>query len=89
MITRMTVTICHMIEALCNFSCWSCIGMRRDKANKGQTISLNDECEKKGEVLRLIMHAFGFLNEYTREDRDIYVEINWENIKPGGKSYIS
>ena len=57
--------------------------MRRDKANDGQKISIGEGCESKGEVIHQIMHAFGFLNEHTREDRDIYVEINWENIIPG------
>ncbi|XP_065061447.1 zinc metalloproteinase nas-6-like [Rhopilema esculentum] len=68
--------------------CWSFIGLRKDKEKVGQKVSIGDGCEKKGEVIHQIMHAFGFLNEHTREDRDIYVEINWENILPDKKKYF-
>ena len=30
-----------------------------------------------------IMHAIGFWHEQSRPDRNLYVEVLWENIKDG------
>lgn len=35
-----------------------------------------------GTVLHELMHVLGFMHEHTREDRDEFVEIHWDNIIP-------
>ncbi|XP_055350708.1 hatching enzyme 1.2-like [Paramacrobiotus metropolitanus] len=46
-----------------------------------QTISLSNACLKHhGDVQHEIMHTLGFLHEQSRQDRDNYVIINWDNI---------
>ena len=37
-------------------------------------------------VIHELLHAAGFWHEQSRRDRDRYVQVLYENIKPGGKS---
>ena len=32
-------------------------------------------------VYKEVMHILGFYDEHNREDRDEYIDINWNNIK--------
>lgn len=48
----------------------------------GQPLKLDERCEFKGSILHELMHAIGFYNEHQRPDRDEYITINWDNIKP-------
>lgn len=36
-----------------------------------------------GEITHEVMHILGFSHEHTRPDRDRYVTVLWDNIKPG------
>jgi hypothetical protein len=37
----------------------------------------------EGQILHEIMHILGFSHEHVREDRDQYITVMWDNIKPG------
>ncbi|XP_077442589.1 hatching enzyme 1.2-like [Stigmatopora argus] len=42
-----------------------------------------NSCIRKGVVQHEVLHALGFHHEQVRSDRDDYVQIYFENIKPG------
>jgi hypothetical protein len=58
--------------------CWSYVGMQGGK----QDLSLADGCGF-GATVHELGHAWGLWHEQSREDRDSYVTINWQNIQAG------
>lgn len=50
-----------------------------------QDILLNPEECQFGKILHEMLHAIGFIHEHSREDRDKYVNIHWDQIKEGAK----
>jgi hypothetical protein len=58
--------------------CWSYVGMRGSR----QDLSLADGCEF-GATVHELGHAWGLWHEQSREDRDSYITINWQNIEAG------
>lgn len=58
--------------------CWSAVGMQGGQ----QVISLGTGCGF-GQAVHEIAHAVGLWHEQSREDRDRFVRIRWENIQPG------
>ena len=68
-------------------SCYSSVGMTR---RRNQEISLRKRgCRNKAFATREILHALGFFNEHSRTDRDEYITINYENIRPVARSIFS
>jgi hypothetical protein len=58
--------------------CWSQVGMRGGK----QVVSLGPTCSR-GSAIHEIGHVAGLWHEHSRQDRDQYVRILWENIQAG------
>ena len=71
------------------FSCKTTYGRReKDFEEKvlGHEILIStatNGCAFMGGVLHQILHALGFAHEHARDDRDKYVEVHSDNIKPG------
>jgi hypothetical protein len=61
--------------------CWSYIGRR----GGGQLVSLAKNCST-GSAIHEIAHALGIYHEQSRQDRDNYVKVLWNNIEQGKES---
>ncbi|XP_056419826.1 embryonic protein UVS.2-like isoform X1 [Hyla sarda] len=60
--------------------CWSYAGKMGGK----QIVSLSMAgCIKYNLIQHELMHALGFYHEFTRNDRDDYIDVMWDNISPG------
>ncbi|XP_053667785.1 hatching enzyme 1.2 [Anopheles marshallii] len=64
--------------------CWSSVGMTGGK--QAVNLQIPGCTTLVGTVMHEMMHALGFLHEQNREDRDSWVKIRYENIKPDTKN---
>ena len=65
--------------------CRSEIGMFSGKTP--QSLYLGNGCIKKENIAHLLLHALMLNHEHERPDRDKYIEILENNIKPGKQKY--
>ncbi|KAL0867876.1 hypothetical protein ABMA27_008566 [Loxostege sticticalis] len=66
-----------------------CVHSNEKKTNKGvQMVVFGYDCLSQGEIIHEVMHQLGFSHEHTRPDRDQYITILWNNIKPGYRKYF-
>lgn len=65
-----------------NSGCWSSVGKQggRQSVNLQGNVCLRNQI---GTAIHEMMHALGFTHEQNRYERDDYVDVLWENIKPG------
>ncbi|XP_018026654.1 zinc metalloproteinase nas-14 [Hyalella azteca] len=65
-----------------SYQCYSSVG----RVGGEQPLSLGLFCSlawDRGNIYHELLHALGFYHEHTRPDRDEFVDIKWDNIKPG------
>eukprot|EP00908_Phaeocystis_cordata_P017071 Transcript_28406.p1 GENE.Transcript_28406~~Transcript_28406.p1 ORF type:complete len:735 (+),score=129.99 Transcript_28406:138-2342(+) len=68
--------------------CWSMLGMVNAAGTQKLNLAHSDSgtCAGLGTIMHEFLHAMGQLHEQSRPDRDTYVTVNTDNIKP---SYVS
>ena len=74
-----------MLATILFIRCWSAVGRSWWMTGIGQKLSLGPGCNNKGTIMHEFMHAAGFWHEQSRPDRNLFVEVLWENIADGIK----
>jgi len=62
--------------------CYSQVGRSSFFGSQGQPINLSSGC-RFGQAVHEISHALGLWHEQSREDRDSFITINFDNIEAG------
>ena len=61
-------------------SCHSVVGRR----GGWQEVGLSDSClQPQGVIIHELLHVLGLWHEQSRQDRDSYIEVLWDNIMKG------
>lgn len=66
-----------------NTGCWSSVG--RMGGRQEVNLQVPGCVSKKGTVLHELLHAIGFMHEQSRPERDDFVYVHYNNIKPGSE----
>ncbi|KHJ95859.1 hypothetical protein OESDEN_04189, partial [Oesophagostomum dentatum] len=66
------------VEVIVEDGCWSYVG----NLHKKQPLSLGRGCESIGTAAHEIGHALGLFHTHSRHDRDSFIQLNTQNIKP-------
>lgn len=69
------------VEIVKKKGCWSYVG----RLGGRQEVSIGRGCENKGIIMHELIHALGFGHMHDNPNRDQYIRINWNNIRPGEK----
>ncbi|KAH7724532.1 NAS-13 protein [Aphelenchoides avenae] len=67
------------VHILPDDGCYSLVGRVGGK----QPVSLGMGCIQKGIIIHELMHSTGFFHEQSRNDRDNYIKILWDNVESG------
>jgi hypothetical protein len=67
------------LEIINGTGCWSWVGRMGGR----QELSMGTGCFWEGTPAHELIHAIGFDHMQTSVERDNYVKIMWENIRPG------
>uniref|UniRef100_A0AAF5D0F4 Metalloendopeptidase n=1 Tax=Strongyloides stercoralis TaxID=6248 RepID=A0AAF5D0F4_STRER len=59
--------------------CYSLVG----RVGGRQPLSLDSGCIQTGTIVHELMHTVGFFHEQSRNDRDKYIKIIWQNVMNG------
>nr|VZI27778.1 unnamed protein product [Spirometra erinaceieuropaei] len=62
--------------------CGCCAQVGRQSEDEPQVVSIAPSCANEGSVMHELGHVLGLFHEQSRPDRDEYVEVFEENIKP-------
>nr|AJD25293.1 astacin-like protein [Plectreurys tristis] len=53
-----------------------------------QILNLGKGCRDFGTIVHELLHSLGLIHEHSRSDRDKYINIIWENVRPGLQKYL-
>ncbi|HEX4923633.1 MAG TPA: M12 family metallopeptidase, partial [Bdellovibrionales bacterium] len=73
------------VENDANDGCNSEIGRGPGRFGSATNMNLGRGCWVKGVIMHELGHAFGFLHEHQRPDRDRYIKINLQNVRDDKK----
>ena len=65
----------------CGIACLRCFSATGKSGGK-QPLSLGKGCTTKGVVIHELLHALGMMHEHCRADRDQFIWINFNNVRP-------